>query len=145
MFGTKPHEGDPRVAKALDDLGIKYRVDADGDFQFIFGLQEDRSQSGFIRSRTSEFAGIEIREIVSPAMTSQGPFDARTANILLDQNSRVKLGAWATQHNAEGHHIAVFIVKIAADLEGEPLLAAIAATLATADDMEKSLVGNDQF
>ena len=147
MFGiTKKHqEGDPRVAEALDALGIKYEIDAEGDYKFGFNLDEGRSQLGFIRSRTFEFAGVELREVYSAGLQSFGPFDARTANLLLAQNANVKIGAWEVGHNQDDQHFAVFTAKIAADLEGAALLAVIHAVLTTADQMEQRLAGRDDF
>jgi hypothetical protein len=147
MFGIKPksQEGDPRVAKALDALDIKYDIDKDGDFRFGFELEGERTQLCFIRSRTYEFAKIEMRELFSVALKSMGPFDARTCGILLEQNSQVKIGSWEVQRDTNDNHLAIFTAKIAADLEGEALLGAIYAVVKTADDMEQRLAGRDDF
>ena len=147
MFGAKNNlrDGDPRVAKALDELEINYQIDGDGDYRFGFDLGDDRSQIGFIRSATYDFAGVEIREVFSVGLRSFGPFDARTCNLLLVQNSQVKVGAWAVVRDAEDNHLAIFTAKIAADLAGEELLGIIAAVLKTADAMEQRLAGRDDF
>ncbi len=147
MFGTtkKNQEGDPRVAKALDDLDIRYEIDPQGDYKFGFNLGDDRSQMGFIRSRTFEFAGVELREVYSAGLQSFGPFDARTANLLLAQNADVKIGAWEVGHNKEDQHFAVFSATIAADLDGEALLEVIHGVVMTADQMEQRLAGRDDF
>jgi hypothetical protein len=41
--------------------------------------------------------------------------------------------------------LAIYTVKIAADLDGKELVGAIFAVLNTADDMEKRLSGRDDF
>jgi len=147
MFGFRSQqtEGDPRVAKALQELGIKYQVSQDGDYRFGFDLGNGRTQLGFIKSKTYEFCGIEIREIFSEGLRSMGPFDARTCNILLQQNAQLKVGAWEVGKDAEDNHFAIFSARVAADLQGEELLAIIAAVLKTADDMEQRLGGRDDF
>jgi hypothetical protein len=147
MFGIKrkSKEGDPRVTAALDALEIHYEVDKDGDFRFGYNLGEGRSQMRFIRSDTYEFAGVEIREVFSVALRSMGPFDARTCGILLEQYSQVKIGSWAVVKDAEDSHLAMFVAKIAADLDGESLLGVIGAVMKTADDMEHRLAGRDDF
>ncbi len=147
MIGIKPKhkEGDPRVARALEALEIKYEVDKDGDFQFGFNLTEERSQMGFIRSSTFRFGEVEMREIFSIGLKSFGPFDSRTANFLLEHNNSVKIGAWATVRDAEDSHLALFTAKVAAELEGELLKEVIVAVLITADEMEKRLSGRDDF
>lgn len=147
MFGIKRKDkgGDPRVARALDALEIQYEIDSDGDFHFGFELQDGRNQQGFIRSQTYEFMGLELREIFSVGLSSRGSFDARTANLLLHQNAQMKLGAWSVTSDREDNHLAIFTAKIAADLDGEELLGAIAVVLNTADDMENRLSGRDDF
>ncbi len=142
---TQHHDGDPRVAKALDELEINYTIDEDGDFKFGFELKDGRSQLGFIKSKTQEFAGIEMREVISAGLRSFGPLDARTANFLLEFNSTIKVGAWSVIRNAEDDHLAIFSATIAADLEGELLLGVIYAVLSTADEIEERLSGRDDF
>lgn len=147
MFGirTKNNEPDPRVAQALDQLEIKYEVEGNGDYKIVFALDGERSQIGYIRSRTIEFADFELREILSLGLRSLGPFDARTCNILLEQNAQTKVGAWIVVNDEDDDHLAIFSAKVAADLEGEALLAVISAILATADQMEERLSGRDDF
>lgn len=144
MFGAKPKDEDPRVRSALEDLSLKFTVDDDGDFRFIFGLENGRSQVGFIRSRTYEFAGVELREIFSPALIVEGDFDQRTANGLLQANANVKVGAWEVQRT-QTRAAAVFCAKVSADLRGRELLAVIIGVLTTADDMEKRYGAGDAF
>lgn len=147
MIGIKSqhNEGDPRVAKALDDLEINYEIDRDGDYKFIFELKNGRSQVGFIKSETEEFVGMEMREVFSIGLRSFGPFDARTANFLLEFNQTLKIGAWSLIRDAEDHHLAVFSTKIAADLDGKLLIGVIYAILTTADEIEERLSGRDDF
>lgn len=142
---NKHNEGDPRVAKALDELDIGYEIDGDGDFRFGFELEDGRSQVGFIKSDTEEFVGMEMREVFSVGLRSFGPFDARTANFLLEFNQTLKIGAWSVIRDAEDNHLAVFSTKIAADLDGKLLQGVIYAVLATADEIEERLSGRDDF
>ena len=147
MFGTEnhPRDGDPRVAKALDDLGIIYDIDGDGHYRFGFHVGNNRSQIGLIQSATYDFAGIETRDVFSVGLRSSGPFDARTSNLLLLQNSQLGVGSWAVIRDARDNHIAIFRAKIAADLQGKELHGILAVVLRTADAMEQRLVGSDDF
>ncbi len=147
MFGANidHKDGDPRIADALDALKIKYTIDRDGDFRMVFELSDGRSQIGFIKSRTYNFAGVELREIFSAGLRSEGPFDSRTCNLLLKENARVKIGAWQVQSNSEDEHMALFSVAVAAELSAEELLAVLMAVLKTADEMEQRLDGRDDF
>jgi hypothetical protein len=147
MFGATQNKptADPRVQRVLDELEIRYQINDEGDFLVGFELESGRHQSAFIRSRTYEFLGLEIREISSAAILSQGPFDARTANILLQQNEQLKIGAWGVISDNEDTHAAIFTAKIAADLPAEELLGVLMTVLNTADAMEARLSGRDDF
>jgi hypothetical protein len=147
MFGATQNKptADPRVQRVLDELEIRYQINDEGDFLVGFELESGRHQSAFIRSRTYEFLGLEIREISSAAILSQGPFDARTANILLQQNEQLKIGAWGVISDNEDTHAAIFTAKIAADLPAEELLGVLMTVLNTADEMEAHLSGRDDF
>jgi hypothetical protein len=147
MLGVekKQKDGDPQVAAALDQLGIKYELDDDGDYRVVFQITEERTQQGVIRSRTFEFAGVEMREIYSIGLSSFGPFDARTCNLLLEHNRHVKVGCWAVAHDPEDNHLAIFLANVAAGLDGELLLGVLHAVLTTADEFEARLSGRDDF
>lgn len=147
MLGVKrkDSEGDPRIANALDSLEIKYQLDAIGNFGVGFELSDGRTQLGFIRSQTYEFMDLELREIFSIGLRSSGSFDARTANILLQENEHTKIGAWSVINDNDDNHLAVFTAKISADLDGKELAGAIIAVLNTTDEMEKRLSGRDDF
>jgi hypothetical protein len=147
MFGisNKKPVADMRVQSALEAAEVHYQLDEDGEFRVGFELESGRSQSCIIRSATYEFLGVEIREISSVGLVSQGPFDARTANLLLRQNEQLKLGAWGVISDNEDTHAAVFTAKISADLPPPELLGVIMTVLTTADEMEARLSGRDDF
>jgi len=136
---------DARVKAALDELGLKYEIDKDGDFKLVFEFEEDgRSQLGYINSKTEHFEQFEIREIWSPAYQSAEPFSARVANRLLEDSFSKKLGGWQTMLN-NGQNVAVFAAKVSADSDPTSLYAAIRLVYATADEMEKELLGTDDY
>ena len=147
MLGVtrKNKDGDPRVAEALDALGIDYEIDSDGVYSFLFRLEDGRTQEGFIESETDEFMGMEVRAIWSIGLSSDGAFDARTANLLLQENANVVVGAWSAISDAEDNHLAIFTVKVAADFDGEELEGTILAVVNVADRMEERLSGRDDF
>jgi len=147
MFGSKETTpgADERVRAILEELEINFTIDDDFDFRVGFQMSDDRTQSCIIRSRTYKFLDIEIREISSGALLSEGPFDARTANILLQENERLSIGAWGVVRSSDDRHIAVFTAKIAADLPAHEFQGVLQAVLATADDMENRLSGRDDF
>lgn len=136
---------DLRVQSALVELGLPFEIDEDGDFRIRFSMANGRKHTGFIRTETYDFEGIELREIYSAALRSFGPFDARTMDILLQENIRLKLGLWSVAKDEEDNHIAIFKVRIPASARGQQLLAVISAVLRVADEMESRLSGRDDY
>ncbi len=136
---------DARVAAALDELGLAYEVDDDGDFKVVFEFEEDgRSQLAYINSATERFELFEIREIWSPGYKSAALFTAEVANRLLEDSFEKKLGAWQAM-TSKNLHVAVFAAKVAADSDAASLQACLRLVLITADEMEKELLGTDEF
>lgn len=138
-------DGAPEVRQLLDKLGYKYEVDEDGDFKLTFGIDEakdGRSQLVFVRSSVESYGSHKVREIWSPAYSSEtDEFPAKVANRLLEATQNSKMGAWAKQ----GRY-AVFVVKLPADADAELLDDAVDAALRSADEMEQELVpGKDDF
>lgn len=146
MFGFGAKKGDPRVATVLEALDIKYRVDDDGDFAVTFELDDSRSQKGFIRSETYDFAGFEIREVFSIGLLPKSPFNLAVTTELLQRNQRLKIGAWSIMsRGANEPHLAIFTAKVAANPDPKGLLGALLAVLKTADDAERDFTGTDKF
>lgn len=145
LIGAKT--GDPRVGRLLDTLGLKYRVDAQGDYQVSFRLENDRHQTVFIRSGTTHLGPLEIREVFSVGYECEGPLPGDVANALLVHNAHVKLGAWSLlRDRAANQCFAVFTIQIAADSDPVSLQTAIAAVMETADRTESLLTdGGDKF
>ncbi|MBC8144762.1 MAG: hypothetical protein H7X80_04195, partial [bacterium] len=64
---------DVRVSTLLDELGLEYQIDDDADFRSIFNFDgEKRSQMVYVNSKTAQYDGIEMREVWSPALESDG-------------------------------------------------------------------------
>ncbi len=103
-----------KIAEALDAAGLTAAIDDDGDFRLLIGLGEGRSQLVYINTRTVELGHYTIREIWSPALVFDGEIDADLARELLDENNRLKLGAWCVQP-VGNRKAAVFKVKVAAE------------------------------
>jgi hypothetical protein len=147
MFGRRRKEAslDARVQHHLESLDIKYEVDEDGDYRVGFRLKNERTQIGYVRCRTVDFAGMEIMEIFSIALHSFGPFDARTTNILLQESEKVKVGGWGVVQDADDNHLAVFTAKVPTTLTSDEFFAVLFAVVQTADRMEERLSGRDDF
>lgn len=139
---------DFRIVAALDEKGVTYEINADRDSADCFmlvGFDDNRIHRVVINSSTREFMGVEMRTIASIALTSQGPFEARTANFLLRENVRLEFGAWNVIFDTEKMHYAVFSVTVSAALRAQSLCDLIGMVARIADDTENRLSGLDEF
>lgn len=141
-IGKARPKSDPRVETILEDLDIKYEIDEDGDYRVIFEVEDGRSQLAFIRSATSEYKGLEVREILSIAYRSERDvIPADVATTLLEDTYNKKLGCWGKQGKT-----VVFIVRIDADADAKSLESSLMYALAAADEMEAEFAGDkDEF
>ena len=140
-----PSQPDPRVAAALDEIGFAYEVDALEASYFInLPIGDDRSHGVNIGSRTRQFMGAEMRRICSISFKSDGPFDPRSANLLLRENADHLVGSWSIVPD-EGIHYAMFSLIVSATADGRTLGNLIELVAHTADAMEFRLTGLDEF
>ena len=130
------------VVKAqLESKGVKFEVDADGDFKCIYALEGGRTQMVWVRSTVASYGALRVREIWSPGYRSDvDEFPAIIANQLLTRSNTVKLGGWVKQGKN-----AVFVVKIPADASADQLVNAISAAVDSADAIELALTGKDDL
>jgi len=139
-----PVASDSRVKRALDEAGLKYTVDSDGDFKLIFDIENDRTQIVWVNSKTYKYGEFEIREVWSVAYASDSLFNSTVANRLLKDNEDRKLGAWQTKR-LNGKYAAVFAAKVAASMSSDQLASAIRAVRSTADEIENELTSRDDW
>jgi hypothetical protein len=144
---TQDFPADPRVSSALDELDIPYQFHpATGRFEILCQLENGRSQTVFIYSRTDDFMGFELREISSAAMVSGGPFDSRTTNLLMRVNAELVHGKWCIHIGEDPKkQFAVFTMTAVAFITAEPLWSIIECVAEVADEIEERLSGLDEF
>lgn len=133
---------DERAKQLLDEAGLKYTVDKDGDFRLLYEFEDGRTHLVFVNSRTSTYRTMEVREVWAVACQS----DRLPENVLrrlLEQNSELKIGAWTVVSGKE-KQLAVFVVQLAADTDAKSLVTALQAVSTTADEMEEELTGEDE-
>ena len=135
-------EPDRNLQKLLDKARLKYQVDDQGDFKVTYDLGNGRSQLAYVRSGSSDFGSLKIREILSIGYASPSEkIPADVANRLLEHNAQTKLGAWSRQGR-----LAVFVSKIPADADARKLADAIELTAVLADALEQELMpGKDDY
>jgi hypothetical protein len=129
------------VKAQLEAKGVKFEVDADGDFKCVFRLESGRTQVVWVRYKVAEYGAIKVREIWSPGYRADtADFPAIIANQLLTSSNGVKLGGWVKQ----GQN-AVFVVKIPGDGSADQLVSGITAAVESADALELALTGKDDL
>lgn len=130
---------DQSVQARLDDRGLKYKIDADGDFKITYVYKDEgRSQLVFVKGTSETVKGLVIREVFSPAARlGKDGIGSEQALLLLNNSQRNKLGSWEVQLDA-----LYFVIKLPDTLSAEQLEAVIDIAAETADNMEKQISGN---
>lgn len=135
---------DARVEKRLEEAGLNYKIDEDGDFRLEFALEDDRSQLVWISSKTASYEVLEVRDVWSVAFRSRDPLSAEVANLVLRKNGEMILGAWQVKKWGDDYVLA-YAAQVAANADAASLESAAEAVVVTADELEKALTGKDEF
>ena len=136
--GTTARAEDAAVKRRLEERGIKFEVDKDGDYKVTYNYKkEGRSQLVFVAGRTHSVGGFVVREIFSPAARiEKDSIDGARALELLRESSNNKLGSWEIRGD-----VLYFVVKASDSMNAAELESAMDITSETADDMEIKLSG----
>ena len=130
---------DDPVPALLDEAGIGYEVDRDGDYRVIFSWErERRTQMVFVAGRADDIAGRRIREVFSPAARLDGALDADLANALLRDSQARKLGAWEVAGD-----VLYYVIKLPEPLDATLLELALSVAAESADDREIEFTGDE--
>jgi len=138
---------DPRIAEALDSLGVKYSVNSSNNYKVVYRMDDDpdRSHLVFIVSKTSSYRSVELREIWSiVAILDEYPGD-ETIHRLMSMNSTTKLGAWAIEESDDGEIWLMYTTKVPAALSPDELKDIVYFVAEVCDEMEAELVGVDEY
>ena len=146
VFAPQASAADPRVMRALNEEGLKYEVDDDGDYMVVMSWEEDgRSHLVFVNSQVEVMGGEEIREVWAVAFRSSQPsIPGKLAIRLLEENSKFKIGAWEMGSNENGVRVH-FTARVPTTAGSAFLHEVIDAVSVTADEMEKELLGTDEL
>lgn len=130
---------DAVVKAQLEAKGTPFTIDDDGDFQITVRVSDERTQLVWVRSGVEATDHYKVREIWSPGYRApSGDFSAAIANDLLERSNNLKLGAWVKQDD-----VAMLVIKIPADASADALDEAIDLAAASADAVERELLGSD--
>lgn len=132
---------DPVVKAQLESKGTPFTIDEDGDFQITVRVDDSRTQLVWVRSTVEATNHHKVREVWSPGYrTPSGDFTPAIANDLLERSNTLKLGAWVKQED-----VAMLVIKIPADASADALDEAIDLAAASADVVERELLGSDEL
>lgn len=131
--GSAAQAEDAAVARRLNDRGMKFEVDKDGDYKVTYNYKkEGRSQLVFVSGRTQAVGGWTVREVFAPAArVEKDGIDGTRALDLLRESSKNKLGSWEIRGD-----VVYFVIKVSDSMNGAELESAMDIAAETADDME---------
>ena len=140
-------KADPRVAQALDSLGLKYSVNSSNNYKVVYSMEDGsgRSHLAFVVSKTSKYRSLEIREIWSIAAILDEYPDAEVVDYMFTMNSTTKIGAWAIEVSDDGEVWVMYTVKVPADLSADELNDIIYFVAEVCDELEVELTGDDEY
>lgn len=135
---------DQRVKTALNGAGVKYRVDADGDFRVSWTLNEGRDHMTIINSRTSRLDNMEMRDVWAYGYRGSSLTKDQLEKILM-KNASYKTGSWSMIKRKDGSVDVIFTVVVSAKASGESLKTITGTVAKEGDRMEKLLIGSDKL
>ncbi len=145
MLTAQSATSDPRVKKSLERLGLNYQLSKSGNYNVTFQIENsDRTHMVTIMSKTETYRGIEIREIYAIAAALEDYPPEELIYRMMEENSTLKLGAWAMEADSSGVYI-YFTTKIPADVKDNDLKYYSYFIAEIADEMEEELLGTDEF
>ena len=128
---------DASVEARLDARGVKYEIDADGDYKVTYAIKsEGRSQLVFVSGRTESVAGFKVREVFAPA--AKDGISGAKAIELMGASRTIKLGSWEMQGD-----VLYFVIKLPDSVDAAQLESAMDIAAETADNMEITLSGDE--
>ena len=134
---------DSRLLTAVEAEGLRYTVSRNGNLEVLIDYSEEsRSQRVHLQSKTFRYIDNEFRDVYSIAYR----YDATTglepalARRLLEASNTFSMGFWATQEGT-----LYCIVRLPARATPSQVRDAIMFVAAEADELEKELLGSDEF
>ena len=132
---------DPQVRRALDQEELNYEVDEDGDFRMIFNVGGGRSQLVWVKSRTVDAAGLEIRRVFSMVYFQEedSPVPDRVAQWALQRNPNMG------SVRSTGNGVVFFEVQVDANASPSTLSSVINGVAGIADKYEQEQSSGDKL
>ena len=130
---------DASVEKRLNERGIKFERDKDGDYRVVYNYgDEGRTQLAYVSGSTETTRSFVVREVFAPAgHVDEDRIDlARTLKLLADSRQS-KLGSWEVAGK-----VLYYVIKLPDDVSAAALEAALDTVATQADNMEIELSGD---
>jgi len=130
---------DESVKARLEARGLKYEIDADGDFKLVYSFEEDkRSQIVFISGAAESVGDYKVREVFAPAArVKRDRIDGDVALELLAKSRNNKIGAWEI-----GGDLLYYVVKLPDSIDAAQLESVLQSVAGLADDEEAKRSGD---
>lgn len=140
---------DVSIGKKLEAEGLKYEIDADGDYKLLYDVGDGRSQIVWVRSAVETFGSLRIREVLSvagrmPKTDGDGVTGIIKTTALtiqaLRESSEQKLGGWVLKGEPDKTESFFYVAQIPADASAEDLAYAATLVAKNADAFEKEAI-----
>ena len=136
---------DERVRQALDAINCGYEIDKSSRYHIIIRYPaEGRTQLVLVASQTTIYREREWRKVWSNAFQVTGRLSGDQALMLLSDSDKYPLGAWCIEES-DGKTTVFFQISLPADAVPTELDNAMLLAAEAADDMEKNMVGTDDY
>jgi hypothetical protein len=138
ISSTAANAEDASIKRRLDERGVKYTVDKDGDFKVTYNYaKEKRTQLVFVSGNAEAVGGFRLREIFSPAaQIGKDAINGAKALELLAESRTNKIGSWEIAGD-----VLYYVIKLPDNMSAEDLESAMDIAAQTADNMEIKLSG----
>jgi hypothetical protein len=128
---------DASVKTRLDARGIKYEVDADGDYKVTYSYKaEGRTQLVFVSGGTESVGGLKVREVFAPA-AKDGITGPKAIELMAESRTN-KIGSWELQGD-----VLYFVIKLPDSVSATELESAMDIAAQTADNKEIEFTGDE--
>ncbi len=148
VFAQAKQQADARLEAAMDDTGLAYRVDDEGDIQLEIAWDDGRSQLVILNSGTETYDSMEVREVWTRVAIFEDIDSVSKMDLLglLEAAEQLKMGRFTAITTDDGMVMIFLAVVIDADMSGEDLASVIDIVAVQGDEMEKDLMdGTDDF
>ncbi len=130
---------DASVARRLNDQGIDYDIDEDGDFKIMINYSDEgRSQLVFVSGGSQTVSGLSVREVFAPAgRVGRDGINGSAALKLLNSSAQMKIGGWEIRGD-----VLYFVAKVLDSASSQELVNLVSVVAETADNEEIELSGD---